>query len=95
MNMFATDSCTQPITYALVFRDCPSFGLYVILYDHMMELMGGKSHVNMFMAGGFAGIVLIIKWNLKNSKTIAPKYRRHFMAVYHSPGCHQISDSSR
>ena len=37
-------------------RDLPTWGLYVVIYDALINYYGNKSHASMFVAGGMAGI---------------------------------------
>ena len=47
----------------LNFRDCPTFGLYVMIYDKCLNLLGGeKTEFNFFLSGGLAGNLLEKKW---------------------------------
>ena len=54
MNKEITIIFLKPIS--LNCRDLPTWGLYVVIYDAIINYYGNKSHASMFVAGGMAGI---------------------------------------
>jgi len=63
-------------------RDLPTWGLYVVIYDAIINYYGNKSHASMFIAGGMAGVLSwssiiyldVVKSRIQADCLVNPRY---------------------